>query len=173
MYNGPTWWVLCMNRPAVCVIQYTPSTGISSYNRGTYFNVFTASNSIHVELHHVYHNSAHYHNNTTLQYCTEGCLHNITAKQGVSEVTQRWSLPYSSNLYLWQYQAVFLSLLLWTSSYSSHLYLYLWLCFFSHSSNSTIEQLRQWSSALTRLTSTFPPVIFPPGGNMTWWPSSC
>ena len=40
MYNGLTWWVLCMNRPAVCVIQYTPWTGISSYKRGTYFNVF-------------------------------------------------------------------------------------------------------------------------------------
>ena len=80
MYNGPTWWVLCMNRPAVCVIQYTPWTGISSYKRGTHFNVFTASNSIHVELHQL----SHYHNNTTLQYCTEGCLHNITDKQGVS-----------------------------------------------------------------------------------------
>ena len=33
---------------------------------------------------------SHYHNNTTLQYCTEGCLHNITAKQGVSAVKQRW-----------------------------------------------------------------------------------
>ena len=126
-----------MNRPAVCVIQYTPWTGISSYKRGTHFNVFTASNSIHVELHHVYHNSAHYHNNT-LQYCTEGCLHNITAKQGVSAVKQRW-FCLAIQICIFDYIRLYFS----HSYYGPALTLHICICIFDFS--LTLPTL-QWSS---------------------------
>ena len=126
-----------MNRPAVCVIQYTPWTGISSYKRGTISMCllhqiqYMWNFIMYITTVHIITITQHY-NIAQRVVCT------ISQPSKVSAQLHKVILPYSSNLYLWLYQAVFLSLLLWTSSYPSHLYLYLWL----FSSNSTsMEQL--------------------------------